>query len=482
MPRAEAAAESKRTGSKSVPTCATCKVPMNLCHCSNSCCSVCNLGATSGCVCIARAPPPPKPCVKCTEYEKAAEKAGEAHAKALAAKDREVAELKKKLAEARTQAQSEREVRAALENKHAKHAEELQAQLRAAAQIKLEAPPREAELERSLAHALSQAHAAEARAKASDGQCVRLRDELADAKAHADAADQRAALAAETQMAHVAEAAEAAAVEKQLKKELTQIAAERAAAEKEVRIEAETEARALRLQLEKTSASRDELRKSLEELKSKAESGGLLVSEDIQKLQTQLADALERSRALQSRNGELEGRVEVLTAERTQLAGSLAEANRIRELFSKVTNRTNQVQEAANEVIEKVEARKRAAKKAEQQAAQQEAGAAPPKTASAGGLQPPMSSGGPPPKSAGPKPPKSAGPRDGPREGWGTSHSARDPLQPAERIFREPLATKPQMPNPLAEGGPWPPKEGAGGRKGLPPGRSGVRSVLSARG
>ena len=452
---------------------------MNLCHCSNSCCSSCNLNAI-GCVCIARAPPPPKPCTKCAEAEKAAEKAADTHAKVLAAKERELADLKKKLAEARTQAQSEREVRATLELKHTKRVEDLETQVREAAKIKLEAPPREVELERSLAHALSQAHAAEARAKSSDGQCVKLRDELADAKAHANAAEERAALAAETQMAHVAEAAEAAAVEKQLKKELTQIAAERAAAEKEVRIEAEKEARALRAQLEKTSASRDELRKSLESLQGQAEGAGGLGSEESQQLQTQLSEALDHAERLQSRNGELEGRVEVLTAERAQLAGSLAEANRIRELFSKVTNRTNQVQEAANEVIEKVEARKRAAKKAEQQAAAQEAGEAPPKTASAGGLMPPKSAGGPPPKSAGPKPPKSAGPRDGPREGWGPNKSARDPLQPAERVFREPLQPKQQMPNPLAaEGGPWPPKDS---RKGLPPGRSGVRSVLSARG
>ena len=154
-------------------------------------------------------------------------------------------------------------------------------------------------------------------------------------------------------------------------------------------------------------------------------------------------------------------------AERAQLQHALDHAEKVRALFASVTSRTNQVQEAANEVIASVAARKRAAAEAELAAAERAAehlpateqrggggeAAAPRTTRSAGG-DGDSARGGPPIK---------------PREGWA---SARGPLQAKQQLLNAPTG------NAQWAGAPQPPH---GTRKALPPGRQGVRSVLTPR-
>ena len=368
--------------SAGAPACTHCRVPMNLCHCSKSCCSACGLGATTGCACIARAPPPPKACGKCAEHEKAAE----ATSKLLNAKDRELAELKKKLADARSSAQSEREARANLEAKHAMHVAALEKQLNAA----LAAPqsaPREAELERTAAQARKACWEAEARAKSSDATCIKLRDELAECKLRLVGIEDEGRLAAEMRLAHVAEAAEMHAVEASLRRELEAAQSESSAA-REASEAAKAEAKSASTRLSETVAELARCQASKAELEaqtarlSQAKESALAYEGAVaesRRLKALLSDANAASKALQSRNAELEGRVEVLTTERSQLAANLAHAERIKELFSQVTSRTNQVQEAANEVIEKVAARKKAAAQAERAAAAPEEEVLPPR-------------------------------------------------------------------------------------------------------
>ena len=161
--------------------------------------------------------------------------------------------MKKKLADARSSAQSEREARANLEAKHAMHVAALEKQLNAA----LAAPqsaPREAELERTAAQARKACWEAEARAKSSDATCIKLRDELAECKLRLVGIEDEGRLAAEMRLAHVAEAAEMHAVEASLRRELEAAQSESSAARRPPRLP-RPRRRALRLDLARPSPS-----------------------------------------------------------------------------------------------------------------------------------------------------------------------------------------------------------------------------------
>ena len=129
--------------------------------------------------------------------------------------------------------------------------------------------------------------------------------------------------------------------------------------------------------------------------------------------------------------------MEVLTTERSQLAANLAHAERIKELFSQVTSRTNQVQEAANEVIEKVAARRRLRHRQRGRPPRPRRRCLPPR-------------------------PKSS------RPATSGSQSARAPLQ-RKQSHGPPIQT------------PWPPTAPPGERKGLGPGRVGVRPAFGGK-
>jgi hypothetical protein len=416
------------------PSCTNCKVPINLCHCSQSCCSSCSLGVATGCACVAPRPPPPKPCTRCLE----AEEASKALTKQVAARDRELAEIKKKLAEARATAQSERESRANIEAKHAKRVEELEAQLGLALSVP-QSQPREAELERQLAQSRQSCWEAEARAKSSDATCIKLRDELSDCRLRLVGVEEAERLAAEGRLAYVAEAAEMHAAEAELRAELAEARREASASRDASRAEGDAVHAALRLELLEAETARQEVALELEKL-SGARNDALAYEGAVaesRRLQGLLRDADAQLAPLRQRVRELEGRVEVLATEKSQLAQSLAHAERVKELFGMVTSRTNQVQEAANEVIEKVAARKRAAA----------AGRA---TTPAQSTATATAEGGRAPGSA----------------------SARDPLQAKPSSNAQALAA-------AAACGPWPPPLPAGARKGLPAGRPGAKSAFS---
>ena len=199
------------------------------------------------------------------------------------------------------------------------------------------------------------------------------------------------------------------------------------------------------LEADKTQAALDAERRAQRAAAAKEKKDALAYEGAVAEARTlrqQLADALERARRAEA---ERDG----LASERAQLQQSLAHAERVRELFASVTSRTNDVQAAADEVIQQVQARKKAEK------AGMGAAAIP-------------SGGGSKPAAAVPPLAQSA-----------TAQSARGPLRNTSNTTAAASRVADDMPYPL----PRPPStaDGAGGpRKGLPSGRPGVRSALGS--
>ena len=436
---------------------------MTLCHCSSSSCSACGLPAEGDekCACVARAPPPKQQqqqqqqqasagCSKCAEVERRMQDMESSFAKQLAHRDREAgregANVRRQLAEARTETQREREARAKEASAHSGVLEAAEA--KAAARI--------AELERqlALAHATAVSEAVRGKKQAED----ELKAELAEMRARCAAAEAAAHTANESRLAHVAEAEEARGVEKRLRGDLAAAADASITLRTELadlRAELHTSREQLR-EAEKAQAALDAERRAQRAAAAKKEADALAYEgavAEARKLQQHLADALERARKAEA---ERDG----LVSERAQLEQSLAHAERVRELFASVTSRTNDVQAAADAVITQVEARKKAEK-----ATKADATAA---TASDERNVPPSDA-----------PSRGRTPAAAPVQHG--SHSARGPLRNATNTPAAKATAASEVPYPL----PRPPStaDGLRTRKGLPSGRPGVRSAIgSARG
>ena len=433
---------------------------MDLCHCSKSSCSSCGLAAGTGvCVCLAARR---RPCQECAEAGRAAQEAAKRESdatKQLATRERDLADLKKKLADARTSAQSERELRSVEGQAHKAKLLELEVEM------PLASAERMAELERAAHLAVNMEAAAESKRKSAEKQLSQAKEELREMRERTRRAEELVALAQDAERVQTAEAEEAAQTERRLSAQLRAAQAERDA------LQAEADgAAALRVRLAESESKHDELQKEVARLgvqlsqqhEHKLSYEGAVA--EGRKLRALLDAAKEEAKQSARRADEQQSRADALTAERAQLQHALDHAEKVRSLFASVTSRTNQVQEAANEVIASVAARKRAAAEAELAAAEratepeQRGGggeAAVPRTRSAGG-DGDSARGGPPIK---------------PREGW-ASHSARGPLQAKQQLLNAPTGTGQWA------GAPQPPH---GARKALPPGRQGVRSVLTPR-
>ena len=492
---------------QSVPTCNNCHVPINLCHCSASCCSACGLKAPSAnsCECVAKRANTSNAHVEnaAREQREAAqaqqaklEKQAQAHQAKLEKQISEIekreAALKKMLAEEKVKSQSEREMRSKLEAQHAAKVAELERQLKEAPAAAAE---RVAELEKAAHLAINMEATAESKRKAAEATLANVREQLIDQKERTKRAEEAAQLANEAQRAQAAEVDEAEAGESRLKARLDEALKECGTLQADA-----AAASQLRMKLKEAEGQRDMAREEVGQLQSQNKERILAYEgavADGRKHKTAAEKATEQCKKEAQRADAEQKRADSLAAERAQLEQSLAHAEKIRALFQSVTSRTNQVQEAANEVIATVEKRKKAEKATQQQQQQQqqapspphapspqtpaeslasqpqilvvdqaaEAEPTPPKTA-----QNPMQ---PPPKSA--RATVSAGGDGVPRarEGWAAAPaSARGPLQVKHAVQQ----ARASEANVMA---PQPP---TGARKvGLAPGRQGMRSVFSAR-
>ena len=475
---------------QSVPTCNNCHVPINLCHCSASCCSACGLKAPSAnsCGCVAK-----RANTSNAHVENAAREQREAAQAQQAKLEKQISEiekreaaLKKMLAEEKVKSQSEREMRSKLEAQHAAKVAELERQLKEAPAAAAE---RVAELEKAAHLAINMEATAESKRKAAEATLANVREQLIDQKERTKRAEEAAQLANEAQRAQAAEVDEAEAGESRLKARLDEALKECGTLQADA-----AAASQLRMKLKEAEGQRDMAREEVGQLQSQNKERILAYEgavADGRKHKTAAEKATEQCKKEAQRADAEQKRADSLAAERAQLEQSLAHAEKIRALFQSVTSRTNQVQEAANEVIATVEKRKKAEKATQQQApspphapspqtpadslASQpqilvvdqaaEAEPTPPKTA-----QNPMQ---PPPKSA--RATVSAGGDGVPRarEGWAAAPaSARGPLQVKHAVQQ----ARASEANVMA---PQPP---TGARKvGLAPGRQGMRSVFSAR-
>ena len=470
---------------------------MNLCHCSKSSCSACGLPAGSVCECLATKKS--GPCKVCPENEKALHEMTKRESdatKTVAAQQRELTELKKKLADERAKLQSEREAKKAQDAALNKMIEELGQKL-ASGEPSRAVQERMAELEKAAHRAINMEAASATKCKVVEQQLAGCRDELVDLRERTKRAEAVAATANEAQQQHAAEHDAAAKTEKRLRQALAAAEAERDALKAEATGSAGVHAR-----LEEAEAARDDfkgqvakLAKQLEKDKENALAYEGAIAES-RGLKAKLDEASALARRATALADEQQAKADALAAERTQLQTALAHAERVRELFQTVTSRTNQVQDAANEVIASVAARKRA--QAEQELRDAELGADAPSgetmimrgstpaarhVVSAGGEgYAGLNSGGVartpssrPSSSApgGPLPVK-------PREGWtaGPASSPRGPLQAKQQLAASSNGQANIKP-------PWPPQPPLSARtsnqKGLPPGRQGVRSVLTPR-
>ena len=236
------------------PTCTNCRVPMDLCHCSKSSCSSCGLAAGTGvCTCLAARR---RPCQECAEAWRAAQEAATRESdatKQLAARERELADLKKKLADARTSAQSERELRTVEGQAHKAKLLELEGRQ---AEMPSATAERMAELERAAHLAVNMEAAAESKRKSAEQQLSQAREELREMRERTRRAEELVALAQDAERVQTAEAAEAAQTERRLSTQLRAAEAERDA----LRAEADGAA-ALRVRLAESESKHDELQK-----------------------------------------------------------------------------------------------------------------------------------------------------------------------------------------------------------------------------
>jgi hypothetical protein len=485
---------------KPLPTCANCKVVMNLCHCSSSSCGSCALPRTGEGPCCECVLTKPKPCKACAEHERAAQEAASGRAEAekkLQVREREFTDLRRKLGEAKSAALAERDKRGEEERANREKIEKLQADLlaTAAAAQPVTSAERVAELERAAHLAVNMEAAAEAKRKSAEQALAKAREEASELRERTHRAEQRARECDEAERERGAHEHAAADELRDLQRRLEASEGARA------KLAAEAEAAgAARAEAAAAHAARAELKEEVTRLKAQVQlhrehslayDGAVAEGRKLKgQLEAAHAEAqTQRARAEEERaRAETErARADELAKERVQLESSLAHAEKVRALFASVTSRTNQVQEAANSVIATVEARRKAERKgeAEQPRSPAEEGAArerspaeraqpanrPPRTAE-------HAPSAPAPRRATTSAGSDGGRGDGappikPREGWaasGGSLSARGPLQAKQ------LAA-------AAHGGnvPWPPQPPPGERKGLPAGRPGARAVLTPR-
>ena len=366
---------------------------MNLCHCSNSECSVCR-GTRQLCKCLAvraakavetpvvatpSAPPPPPPCTQCEVVKAQITK----REKELAKRDKELGGLREQLAQSQAQEQRERDRRVSDAALQAKRIEALEEQLRSA-QTR---DPRQAELERALAAATQQAAAAEAKRGEAETSAARARDDIMGLRTRLADVESALRAAEESRVQYVAEAAEAAAREAALGAEaeaareeldVLRCAAEPAAAQLRTVLAArdalEADLASSRQRLSHTEAelsrAQDEARGAARDKEMRLAYEGACA--DNRRLQAQLAEAEGRGREHTGRTAmvdELERQLEALTAQNAALTAQVKHAEHLRSLFHTVTSRTNEVQEAANSVIKQVEASKQARKESTRQQA-----------------------------------------------------------------------------------------------------------------
>ena len=270
------------------------------------------------------------------------------------------------LAEEKVKSQSEREMRSKLEAQHAAKVAELERQLKEAPAAAAE---RVAELEKAAHLAINMEATAESKRKAAEATLANVREQLIDQKERTKRAEEAAQLANEAQRAQAAEVDEAEAGESRLKARLDEALKECGTLQADA-----AAASQLRMKLKEAEGQRDMAREEVGQLQSQNKERILAYEgavADGRKHKTAAEKATEQCKKEAQRADAEQKRADSLAAERAQLEQSLAHAEKIRALFQSVTSRTNQVQEAANEVIATVEKRKKAEKATQQQQQQQ---------------------------------------------------------------------------------------------------------------
>lgn len=470
-------------------SCKNCHVPMNLCHCSKSSCSACSLPAGNVCECLSskeKAVRSGKEKALQEVCEKALQEMTKRESDAtkhLTALQRECADVKKRLADERAKTQAEREAKGAQDKAHRATIEGLEKRIESAEPSRA-IQERMAELEKATHLAVNMEATSEGKRKASEKQLAAAREEVTELRERTRRAEETAAAANEERQQRAAEYVESTETERQLTSAL-------AAARTEVDdLRAEMRKHAsMRTALEESESIRDDLKaevtrlgKQLAKEKEHTLAYEGAVAEN-RSLRERLDDAIAKAKHEAEVAATERGKAAALAAERVQLQASLTHAERVKELFASVTSRTNQVQDAANDVIASVAARRRA--HAEQELHQAENGGA---VTAAGGMMPPgaraVASAGGEGRGGlvgdGRRTPSSGGRSDGapiqPREGWTLGGGTRGPLQAKQQLA---MSTSGQAN--IKQ--PQPPMSARNaGAKGLAPGRPGTRSVLTPRG
>jgi hypothetical protein len=346
------------------PTCTNCRVPMNLCHCSKSCCSSCSV-ARAACCCILARPAKTKvsglethACEQCTSAEIRANRQAERAERLegeLTKASKEAAKTSKLLGEARASEQQQREARTALETKLCA-IEAHVATTKASA-----AREASAELSKQLAAAWAGAAAQEERRRSAEEAEARARSEVRELRDRVADAERRASLAEDQALQYVAEADERDEVERSQSAAVVRATAAAAAARKEA-LEAVAEAEASRLKVaklvERLESAELEAGKAREA--ALAYEGACAEAKSLRAELLKTRGALSERSAADTRVAELEVRVRELEAEGGQLRSKLAHAERVQELMRTVTSRTNEVQQAAEAVMRQAEAAKAA--------------------------------------------------------------------------------------------------------------------------